>query len=238
MRQFIYAVCLHVFVIAILLVSLHHHYPAPIVNKSTKIVHAVAVDSASVEKSIERLDMKKEKKKLVEYKPKPLPKPKLKPKVVNKTPVKKKIEKKKVVVKKPKPVKKIIKKAEHKDENKAAIALQKKIEGLRKKHAHEKSQAIDGVVDKYKGLILEAISKNWLVPPNTDQSLSCQLYINLAPGGIVLDVKVLKSSGDSLLDRSAIAAVYKASPLPAPASGEGFDAFRQFSLTVRPESVV
>jgi colicin import membrane protein len=95
-----------------------------------------------------------------------------------------------------------------------------------------------GVVDKYKALILQSISQHWLVPHNVNKNLSAELLIRVAPGGMVLDVQVIKSSGDDALDRSARAAVFKASPLPVPASVDEFEPFRQFVLKVKPENVL
>ena len=120
----------------------------------------------------------------------------------------------------------------------AALALQKKIAAKQAEIAKQKSQAIDGIVNKYKGLILEAISQNWLVPPGTSPTISCQLYIELGNAGKVVNVRVMKSSGNNLLDRSAVAAVYKASPLPAPSDSAAYQAFKKFSLTVKPENII
>jgi colicin import membrane protein len=47
----------------------------------------------------------------------------------------------------------------------------------------------------------------------------------------------MRSSGDTLLDRSAQTAIFKASPLPVPSNVETFNLFRDISLTVRPEQV-
>lgn len=121
---------------------------------------------------------------------------------------------------------------------KEALELQKKIAAKQAAIAKQKSQAINGIVNKYKGLILEAISQNWLVPPGTDPKLSCQLFIELGNKGKVTNVRVMKSSGNSLLDRSAVAAVYKASPLPSPSDQEAYKAFKSFSLTVKPENII
>lgn len=94
-----------------------------------------------------------------------------------------------------------------------------------------------GVVDKYKALILQSISQHWLVPHNADKHLFAELLIRIAPGGMVLDVQVIKSSGDDALDRSARAAVFKASPLPVPTDSNEFEPFRQFGLRVKPENI-
>lgn len=95
-----------------------------------------------------------------------------------------------------------------------------------------------GVVDKYKALILQSIAQHWLVPSGVDQSLSTELLIRLAPGGTVLDVQLVKTSGDDGLDRSARTAVFKSSPLPVPEKTDEFEPFREFILKVKPENIV
>ena len=97
---------------------------------------------------------------------------------------------------------------------------------------------LKGIVDKYKALILQAIGQQWVVPSNVNKHLSCQLLIRLAPGGLVLDVQVMRTSGNESLDRSARAAVFKASPLPVPTDIYSFEPFRSFVLKVKAENVV
>lgn len=93
---------------------------------------------------------------------------------------------------------------------------------------------VAGEVDKYKALIINAISRQWILPENANPSMSSQFRIRLAPNGSVLEVNLTRSSGDALLDRSAQAAIYKASPLPVPVDPTVFNLFRDISLTVRP----
>lgn len=100
------------------------------------------------------------------------------------------------------------------------------------------TQRANAEVDKYKALIVQAISQNWVVPNTVSPDLSCILHINLAPGGVVTSVSVVKSSGDSGLDNSAMSAVYKASPLPVPEDAKLFDQFRELNLTVRPLNLI
>lgn len=95
-----------------------------------------------------------------------------------------------------------------------------------------------GVVNKYKALILQAISEHWIIPTQANKSLYCELMIRVAPGGMVLNAQITKSSGDPSLDSSARAAVLKASPLPVPLDAAAFEAFRQFVLKVKPENVI
>ncbi len=99
------------------------------------------------------------------------------------------------------------------------------------------SMLSQGEIDQFKAAILSAIGHHWLVPAGTDKDLSCQLLIHLAPGGVVIDVKTVKSSGDEVLDRSAQTAVMKASPLPVPTEPGKFNKFRELRLTVKPEQV-
>jgi colicin import membrane protein len=112
----------------------------------------------------------------------------------------------------------------------AAVAAAKKAE------ESANQQRMAGEVDKYKALILNAIRDRWILPENIDPGLSSQFSIRLAPTGAVLDVRLTRSSGDSLLDRSAQAAIYKASPLPVPSDATTFNMFREISLTVRPSN--
>ncbi len=93
---------------------------------------------------------------------------------------------------------------------------------------------VAGEVNKYKALILNAISQQWILPQNADSSMSSQFRIRLAPNGSVLEVALTRSSGDAILDRSAQSAIYKASPLPVPNDPTTFNLFRDISLTVRP----
>lgn len=95
-----------------------------------------------------------------------------------------------------------------------------------------------GEINKYKALIMQAISERWIIPTQTDKKRYCELMIRVAPGGMVLDVQVTKTSGDPSLDSSARIAVLKASPLPVPKDASAFEPFRQFILKVKPENVL
>lgn len=123
-------------------------------------------------------------------------------------------------------------KAEAEAEKRRQAALQQQAVA----DAAKKAQ-LAGEVDKYKAMIVNAISRQWILPENVDSSLSSQFRIRLAPDGAVLEVSLMRSSGDAVLDRSAQTAIYKASPLPVPSDPETFNLFRDISLTVRPENV-
>ncbi len=100
------------------------------------------------------------------------------------------------------------------------------------------SQQMRGIVDKYKALILSAIGQQWLVPDGVNKQLSCIYEVHLAPGGTVLSVSLVRSSGNTALDQSAKTAIYKASPLPVPKDTNAFDNFRDIRLIVSPKQVI
>jgi len=97
---------------------------------------------------------------------------------------------------------------------------------------------LQGEVDKYKNMVVQAISQEWIVPDGTDKSDWCKLLIEVRPGGAVVSVTVIQASKNPLLDRSAQNAILKASPLPVPQDHDTFDHFRTITLTVRPQEIV
>ncbi len=116
--------------------------------------------------------------------------------------------------------------------------LMQQIAAEKKQIAAVHARQIQTEIEKYKALILNTIGQNWIMPKKYLKNSATQLLIQLAPGGIVLHVNILKSSGNPILDRSAMTAVWKASPLPVPNDSEAFGKFRQLHLTVRPEGVM
>lgn len=90
-------------------------------------------------------------------------------------------------------------------------------------------------IEKYTALITHAIGRQWIQPDNVSDDISCVLFIKLNANGEVADVSLVTSSGDSVLDRSAMNAVQKASPLPLPESPELIAKFREIRLKVKPE---
>ena len=100
----------------------------------------------------------------------------------------------------------------------------------------ERNAQVAGEVDRYKALIIGAISRQWILPESAQKGTSSEFRIRLAPDGSVLEVTLTRGSGDPLLDRSAQSAIYKASPLPVPTDQQAFNIFRDIILTVRPEN--
>lgn len=128
--------------------------------------------------------------------------------------------------------------AEEEKEKRMRLAeIKAKDEALLKEKKAQEQQLINAEVNRYKFLLINAISQNWILPSNVDYSLSCRFEIQLAASGEVLKVVLLKTSGDPVLDRSAQTAIYNASPLPVPKTPEAFESFKTVSLTVKPENV-
>ncbi|MBB3168860.1 cell envelope integrity protein TolA [Simiduia aestuariiviva] len=92
----------------------------------------------------------------------------------------------------------------------------------------------------YMAAIQNRVEMNWSRPPSARNGMSCTLRIQLVPTGRVIDVKVIKSSGNPAFDRSAEAAVRKAERFP---ELQGMDPqhfernFRQFNLKFEPQDL-
>lgn len=88
----------------------------------------------------------------------------------------------------------------------------------------------------YISAIRSAVARRWSRPPGARNEMETVVRIRLLPGGEVVDVTVVESSGHSGLDRSTVAAVKNASPLPVP-EGDDFNEFRVFRISFKPEDL-
>lgn len=114
--------------------------------------------------------------------------------------------------------------------------LQEQAQAEQKELASEQAGAANaeaqGEVDKYKAMVIQAISSQWSYPAEVvDGKVSGRLLIKIDLSGKVLSVQLLDSSGNSVLDRSAQAAVFKASPLPLPDDLKLFDDLLKVTFT-------
>ena len=83
--------------------------------------------------------------------------------------------------------------------------------------------------------IKRKVQNSWLRPPTaSDADLQATVRVRLNNNGSVLLVQVLNSSGNSAFDRSVVAAVNKADPLPMPKSPTLLSEFREFTFIFRP----
>ncbi|MGD8783531.1 MAG: cell envelope integrity protein TolA [Thioalkalispiraceae bacterium] len=89
-------------------------------------------------------------------------------------------------------------------------------------------------IDKHMNMIERKVYERWIKPPSTRKGLVSELRVKLLPTGEVIDIELVKSSGDPVYDKSVITAVKSASPLPLPPAETGlFDVFRELHLPMR-----
>jgi colicin import membrane protein len=94
------------------------------------------------------------------------------------------------------------------------------------------SLAAAGVVDEYRAELEQAIERSWIRPPSAQPGLVCTLFVTQAPGGTVLNVRFGPCNGDAAVRESITNAVFRASPLPAPADPRAFE--RSLEIVFRP----
>jgi colicin import membrane protein len=90
-------------------------------------------------------------------------------------------------------------------------------------------------VERYVRLIQQQVARAWIRPPNW-AGQQCMVRVHIIPGGDVIDVTMVRSCGDPVLDRSVESAVRRAAPLPVPPADSGlFDRFRELEFVFKPE---
>ncbi len=100
----------------------------------------------------------------------------------------------------------------------------------------QRDSAMQRMIDEYGLYIKEKVQRSWIRPSGSSASLSCVVNVRLIPGGEVVDVKIVRSSGNAAFDRSVEAAVFKASPLPVPKDPEVMEKFRSITFEFNPDS--
>lgn len=89
-------------------------------------------------------------------------------------------------------------------------------------------------VVRYRDQIRNKIRRNIVMPPDVPDSATAEFRVTLLPDGSVLEVRLLKSSGNAAYDTAAERAIYKAQPLPLPPDEGLKKMFRELRLTIRP----
>lgn len=130
-------------------------------------------------------------------------------------------------------------KAEKKKIQDEALALKKekdKIENLERERIAKEEARVNTEVGKYAALIKNKVGQNWATTAANAQDLASIMAITTSDAGEILDVKLIKSSGNTTFDRAAELAVLKSSPLPMPADGKVREKFKSFNFTFKPDS--
>ena len=87
--------------------------------------------------------------------------------------------------------------------------------------------------------IRSKVNKIWSYPPSSRPDMEVTVRIQLVPTGEVINVSIITGSGNEALDRSVLAAVNRAQPLPVPKDIRLFEQqFRNFVMAFRPEDAV
>ena len=187
-----------------------------------------------------------------EFKPKPKPvikkaqpKPKPKPKPVVKKPdetpkpkPKPAVTKKPTVASKPKPVTTAVPQPAPRITREELSRIAR--EELAATAAAEQASATGAMSASFVALIQQTVINYWSRPPSARNGMEAELAIQLIPTGEVVSVTIVRSSGNSAFDRSAVNAVEKAGAFPelqTLPSAEFERTFRRFRLLFKPEDL-
>jgi TonB family protein len=224
----------------------------------TLLMHGVLVAAFLIDWSGERMVIKRQTPRYVEARLVTLEKPKPKPKVVKKV-VKPRAPIKPIIDAKPKikPKPKVL--ASEKIDPAKLAAEQKRLQ----QEKQEKQELLDSVAsdldsaldqeeqeeralteaelaNNHIALITQAIVRNWSRPASARNGMEAELQLDLVPTGEVINVSVVKSSGNAAFDRSAVAAVKRVKQftelqqLPPKVFN---DQFRRLRMKFKPEDL-
>jgi colicin import membrane protein len=100
-------------------------------------------------------------------------------------------------------------------------------DSARQAELNEETQRVEAMAASAKAAyifaIQQKITRNWVQPPTAEEGLKCVVKVQQLPGGEVINVSFGSCNGDATIRRSIDAAVFKASPLPAPRDPSVFD---------------
>lgn len=113
-------------------------------------------------------------------------------------------------------------------------------EAQAQEEARQAAELAASQTQSYMAMMRERIERNWSRPPSARRGMTAELLINLVPTGQVVNVTVVRSSGDAAFDRAAEQAVRRVDRftelqgMPA----ELFERnFRQVKLIFSPEDL-
>jgi len=101
------------------------------------------------------------------------------------------------------------------------------------KESESKKAAVKhDLIDEYKAKILAKIKSHIVMPPDLPENPVAEFDVTLLPGGEILDVKLLTSSGFTTFDLAVERAIVLARPLPVPPDPLLSPHFRNLSLKI------
>ncbi len=255
-----WAIIIHVLAFIAIGVSFKSSDPKISTFKKEKVIEAIAVDESKIQEEINKLkkadkrkkrdqkrlqdkakkakkDRKKEERKLQAIKKK-----QKEQEVINKKKSIKENKRLAEIERKQKETQNELNKLEKQQQEKKAllekeekdrqekIAEKKRASEKRKREEHENAE-----IEKYRYLINNKVSRNWIYLDSYGKGLVCIIEIRLLPSGDVLSANVIQSSGNIAFDRSAELAAMRASPFPVPKSTDLFQRkFRKMNVKFNP----
>lgn len=100
-------------------------------------------------------------------------------------------------------------------------------------------QKNESIKADYSAKIKAKIEKNWRFPPSARPDMRVEVRFQMVPTGEVTSVTIIKSSGNEAVDRSVIAAVKRAQPLPVTKDARLFEQeFRNVIMGFSPKGAV
>lgn len=119
----------------------------------------------------------------------------------------------------------------------AQAAEQARLDG----EARERAETEAEMVAAYSAIVHDLVQRNWSRPPSARNNMEAVLRIRMVPTGDVVDVEIVRSSGDPAFDRSAenaVRAVGRFSELQGMPPRMFERSFRSLLLTFRPEDLL
>lgn len=116
----------------------------------------------------------------------------------------------------------------------AETRLQAEQERMRANEAQQQAAGRQREIEKYSDGIRARVHAKVILPPGVAPNLQVEVNVKLLPGGDLLDVRILKGSGNAAYDAAVERAVRAATPFAVP-SGELFhQKFRSFEMVFKP----
>lgn len=103
-----------------------------------------------------------------------------------------------------------------------------------RRRASELQQARLRVLEEHIGRVRAKIQSKVVVPPGMQGNPEAHYSVTVLPGGDVLEIRLVRSSGVPLYDQAVERAIRAAEPLPVPSQPELFQQMRELNLKFRP----
>ena len=87
-------------------------------------------------------------------------------------------------------------------------------------------------LNAFKQQVIKEVRRSMVVPAGTEGSLRTSVKVKLDPSMWVVDVSVIKSSGDKAYDQAVVQGVRKIGQFPAKPEGADMDLFRNIILNI------